>query len=98
MRLILQVSQTFPVATAALGGSGTFLVYACIAAAGAVWVFYALPETTGAQISQLERIQTIKKVHILCVRLHRRSGGGVVHMLPETTGEAFLIPQFLKTG
>lgn len=44
---MLQVSQTFPVATAALGGSGTFLVYSCIAAAGAVWVFFTLPETTG---------------------------------------------------
>ena len=46
--LHMQVSQTFPVATAALGGSGTFLVYSCIATAGAVWVFFALPETTGA--------------------------------------------------
>ena len=44
------VSQTFLALTRALGGSGTFLLYACVAAAGAAWVYAALPETKGAAL------------------------------------------------
>ena len=31
-----------------LGGSGTFWLYAVIALAGALWVYFALPETNGS--------------------------------------------------
>ena len=43
------VSQTFLALTAALGGSGAFWLYAGVAAAGAAWVFIALPETKGVR-------------------------------------------------
>lgn len=42
------VAQTFLLFTSALGGSGTFLIYAAIAAAGVAWVWWCLPETNGA--------------------------------------------------
>lgn len=42
------VAQTFPVLTRTLGGSGTFWLYAGVAAAGAVWAFFSLVETQGA--------------------------------------------------
>ena len=41
------VSQTFLTLIQQLGGSGTFWLYAAIALAGAVWVYFALPETNG---------------------------------------------------
>ena len=43
------VSQTFLSLTLKLGGDGTFWLYAGVAAAGMVWVYFALPETNGAQ-------------------------------------------------
>jgi hypothetical protein len=43
------VSQTFLSLTLKLGGDGTFWLYAGIAAAGMVWVYFALPETNGEQ-------------------------------------------------
>ena len=42
------VSQTFLTMTLKLGGSGTFWLYAAVAAAGLVWVYFMLPETKGA--------------------------------------------------
>lgn len=42
------VAQTFLALTRALGGSGTFWLYAAVAAAGAVWAHLSLPETKGA--------------------------------------------------
>ncbi len=42
------VSQTFLTLIQHLGGSGTFWLYAVIALAGAVWVYFALPETNGS--------------------------------------------------
>ena len=42
------VSQTFLSLTLTLGGDGTFWLYAAIAAAGMIWVYFALPETNGA--------------------------------------------------
>lgn len=42
------MAQTFLLFTSALGGSGTFLIYAAIAAAGVAWVWWCLPETNGA--------------------------------------------------
>lgn len=41
------VSQTFLTLIQHLGGSGTFWLYAVIALAGALWVYFALPETNG---------------------------------------------------
>ena len=41
------VSQTFLTLVQHMGGSGTFWLYAVIALAGAVWVYFALPETKG---------------------------------------------------
>ena len=43
------VSQTFLTLIQHLGGSGTFWLYAVIALAGAIWVYFALPETIGNQ-------------------------------------------------
>ena len=42
------VSQTFLTLIQHLGGSGTFWLYAVIALAGALWVYFALPETNGS--------------------------------------------------
>ncbi len=41
------VAQTFLVLTGALGGSGTFWLYAVIAAAGTVWAHFAVVEIQG---------------------------------------------------
>lgn len=45
------VAQTFLVLTGAFGGSGTFWLYAAIAAAGAVWAHFTVVETQGASFS-----------------------------------------------
>ena len=42
------VSQTFLTLIQHLGGSGTFWLYAVIALAGALWVYFALLETNGS--------------------------------------------------
>ena len=42
------MAQTFLLSTSALGGSGTFLIYAAIATGGVAWVWWRLPETNGA--------------------------------------------------
>jgi len=47
------VAQTFLALTRALGGSGTFWLYAAVAAAGAVWAHLSLPETKGARAETL---------------------------------------------
>lgn len=42
------VANTFLSLSHAMGGSGVFWLYASVAACGAVWVLFALPETAGA--------------------------------------------------
>ena len=41
------VANTFLSLSHAMGGSGVFWLYASLAACGAVWVLFALPETAG---------------------------------------------------
>lgn len=41
------VSQAFLVATASIGGSGTFAVLAAVSLAGSAWAGWSLPETKG---------------------------------------------------
>lgn len=48
------VSQTFLTLIQHLGGSGTFWLYAVIALAGAVWVYFALPETNGMSLEEVQ--------------------------------------------
>ncbi|BDA45323.1 probable inositol transporter 2 [Coccomyxa sp. Obi] len=50
------VAQTFPVLTRTLGGSGTFWLYAGIAAAGAVWAFLTLVETQGLSLEEVQEM------------------------------------------
>ncbi|CAL8471078.1 g10620 [Coccomyxa elongata] len=50
------VAQTFPVLTHALGGSGTFWLYAGISAAGAVWAFFSLVETQGLSLEEVQEM------------------------------------------
>ena len=57
------VSQTFLTLIQHLGGSGTFWLYAVMALAGAVWVYFALPETNGKP-----------RLHLFTLRLPERAG------------------------
>lgn len=50
------VGGTFLSLTSALGVSRTFYAYACIAAAGAVWVYGSLPETRGLTLEEVETL------------------------------------------
>ena len=55
------LTYTFPLLNARLGAAGTFLLYAAICAAGAVFVHRRLPETKGRTLEELERMLTARK-------------------------------------
>lgn len=48
------LTYTFPILNRTLGSGGTFLVYGSICLLGAVVVFFAVPETKGRSLEQLE--------------------------------------------
>jgi MFS transporter, SP family, xylose:H+ symportor len=48
------LTYTFPMLDRAVGVSGSFLVYGGICIAGAILVFFAVPETKGRSLEQLE--------------------------------------------
>jgi hypothetical protein len=50
------VSQTFLLLTHALSASGTFLLYASIAAAGTLWSVIFLPETKGLSLAEIQAL------------------------------------------
>lgn len=47
-------TQTFLSLLHALGGVGTWALYAGIAAAGLIWVFFAVPETKGRSLEEIQ--------------------------------------------
>lgn len=51
------LTYTFPELARALGTSGTFLIYGGICMAGAVMVYFAVPETKGRSLEQIEEGQ-----------------------------------------
>ena len=67
------VSQTFLTLIQHLGGSGTFWLYAVIALAGAVWVYFTLPETNGKEwtphIQSCTTMHNDQKAHCLPIGL-----------------------------
>jgi sugar porter (SP) family MFS transporter len=48
------LTYTFPMLNRAVGISGSFLVYGGICVAGAILVFFAVPETNGRSLEQME--------------------------------------------
>lgn len=48
------LTDTFPWLNQALGTSGAFLIYATVCFAGAVFVFFAVPETKGRSLEHME--------------------------------------------
>ncbi|EIE20094.1 general substrate transporter [Coccomyxa subellipsoidea C-169] len=68
------VAQTFLMLTGTLGGSGTFWLYAAIAAAGTVWAHFAVVETQGLS---LEEVQEMFKA-----RTKRRRAGSQQRLQP----------------
>ena len=51
------LTYTFPALDRALGTSGTFLIYGGICIAGAVMVFFTVPETQGRSLEQIENAE-----------------------------------------
>ena len=51
------LTYTFPILNRTLGTSGTFLIYGSICLAGAVFVFFAVPETKGQSLEQIEKAE-----------------------------------------
>lgn len=52
------LTYTFPMLNRAAGAAGSFLVYGGICLAGAALVFFAVPETKGRSLEEMERLQT----------------------------------------
>ncbi|KAK9819267.1 hypothetical protein WJX81_001189 [Elliptochloris bilobata] len=50
------VANTFLSLAHALGGSGVFWLYAAVATCGAVWVLFALPETAGLGLDEVQAL------------------------------------------
>jgi SP family xylose:H+ symportor-like MFS transporter len=48
------VTYTFPILNNRLGSGGTFLVYGAICLLGAVFVFFAVPETQGTSLDDID--------------------------------------------
>lgn len=65
------VSQTFLTLIQQLGGSGTFWLYAAIALAGAAWVYFALPETNGLSLEEVQQLFNEKYNKGSSPRLHQ---------------------------
>lgn len=82
------VSQTFLTLIQHLGGSGTFWLYAVIALAGAIWVYFALPETNGtnqqfSHVILLQRAVLRCRALLCCKNCHQRCG--YVYMQSKST-------------
>lgn len=50
------VANTFLSLAHALGSSSVFWLYAAVAAVGAVWVLFALPETAGLGLDEVQAL------------------------------------------
>ena len=51
------LTYTFPLLNKGLGTGGTFLTYGSICFLGAAFVFFAVPETKGKSLEQIERVE-----------------------------------------
>lgn len=61
------VANTFLSLSHAMGGSGVFWLYASLAACGAIWVLFALPETAGATPGLSCPVLDVKGSSLLCM-------------------------------
>jgi len=57
------VTQTFPMLTEGIGPANTFYSYACCAFVGLVFTIFAVPETKGRTLEEIERLWLARDRH-----------------------------------